>query len=437
MRIGMAATASGTTGILIDDRGKIHEERVEQRGAELSEMVSDILRRLKRRAASPGTNPIPQAITIDVSDALTPNRSASFIVVRIAPRPPVDAGHELSDSAENRYRTRIVHVSGGHTILGDELVPLDTAALIRIARSAGRAPNYVISGVGSLVNPSHEQTAGRILLEHSEPASIEFSHRFSSSAIAVRERTAVLNSALTPGAAALGTSLVLAVEAAAPLSRLYVTTNDGGSTTIAQLSEAPIHALHAGRSTELIGAAALCGIDDGALIVDDGTAPFFGEIIDGVPTVVPTHRASGPAVSTQAANVRGVTDIELHGGADRPLLVTHGAGGPSPLGLSAHSHADHSLRALGAACAPLSEWANRVVDVSNATEMEQALANARARVEARLVSLGAVPASIRIPESRVIATAYQHPRVVTVRVRGIAGESTGSILTGGAARAPR
>lgn len=435
MRIGVSVTSTELVAVVITDDGKTITHRVKASRNTLPAQLERLLRKLF------SSDPFRQAesapfITFDVSGSLRRDTLTPITVLRIAPRPPADSGHELSHTNDGTIKLDVVHVAGGHTILGEELVPLDTETVTAFARTMKPGGRYVVTGVGSLVNPEHELRVGGLLVEHADPSSIEFAHTFYSSAIAVRERTAITNSALLADAESLGTTLALIAGKVAPQARLFVTTNDGGCAPLARLQIAPIHSLLAGPATEFIGAAAVCGVDDGLIVVADDEAAVLGEIISGVPTVVPTHKdVSGVSFATQSANIVQATTPALSGHRAPILLLLIGRTSVEQVQvnlsapkLSIHAQTDLDLRALGAACAPLADWANRIVNVSNTSEMEQALVTARARVKARLVSFGAVPSQIRVLESRVIATAYQHPQAVSVRVRAVAGRSTGSLL---------
>lgn len=365
----------------------------------------------------------PSAIVFEVSSALRLRDDDRAIAIRIAPRPPVDPSHELRGFPAGSPPPEIVHIGGGHTTLGDELAPLDTASLEDVARSVAPGRRYVITATGSRASRRHEELAAQIILAHARPASIGYSHVFASTSFAVRERTALLNSALETRASSLATALALVSEELVPLARLSVTTNDGGRVPLARLSVSPVHSAFSGSPTELIGAAVLCGTDSARIVVQADDAAFLGEVVAGVPTIAPQRRDEhGGLLATQSANLLSPAAARLARGGDPPLRVSYGTlAGTADADDPSARHTELDLRALGAACAPLADWANRVVRVGSAGDMEQALSAARARVGARLVAFGALPSEVRIVESHLVATTYQHPNVVSVRVRGVAG----------------
>ena len=430
MRIGLSVTDERLAAVVIHG-GQILCTAEATTPNSFAERLVRLFEQLARSISGVPVDP-NTSITIDVSGALVPDTQTPITVVRIAPRKPVDSGHEMTPSPQLTLPIEVVHVAGGHSILGTPLVSLQIDELSPVFKHPNPGLRYVISGVGSLMNSGHEQAVGRLILERADPASIDYAHQFSSGAIAIRERTALLNSSLLENAASLSTTLGLVAAEWFPRARLFVTTNDGGSAPVGRLADSPVHSVYSGRATELIGAAAICGVEEGGLIVSDGTDAFYGELVTGAPTVVPEYRdTAGQRIATQAANILTATPSLIARQQDSVTLVTHGENGTLNLGVERSRHSEVELRALGAACVPRSAWANRVVDVNNATEMQQALAAARARVEARLVSFGSNPSDVRILESSVIATAYQHPRVVSVRVRGVEDESTATTLSGG------
>lgn len=441
MRIGVRVARHELVGVAVgigaQGRGIGHEHREPCAEGALLDAYRALLSALLREAPA-----APESIVFDTSDALADFDSTPVTAIRIAPRPPLDPSHELVATALGGVRPEVVHLAGGHTTLGDELVPLDEDGLHRLAEAAEPGRRYVITSVGSRVSPAHEERAGEALLARADPASIDYSHVFASNSFAVRERTALLNSAQERAATSLATTLALVSESLAPLARLHVTTNDGGRIPLTRLPLAPVHSAFSARPTELIGAAALCGIEAGRLIVSTPDDVFLGEIASGVPTVVPQHRdEQGRLLATQTANTRPLGAAPPAGRGDPPLLVLAGAAGSRKVPetaarLEPELRTELDLRAVGAACAPLADWANRVVRVSSAADMEQALTAARARVGARLVAFGALPSQVRILESHLVATTYEHPNVVSVRVRGIAGSILDPTGAPGAHRSP-
>ena len=368
-----------------------------------------------------------RSIAFDLSEVLHRSDHLPLTVVRIAPRPPIDPGDEPSVG-----EAPILHARGGHTTLGEELAPFDSAGFREAAASIPAGSRVVITSAGALVNPAHELAAGEILLERPGALSVSFSHAFDSNSFATRERTAVLNSALLPDAEALSTALTLVAGRHHPDARLSVTRNDGGRVPLSRLPDAPVHSAFSGSPIEFIGAAALCGIDDGDLVLaaDDGLR--LGTLRFGAAVVVPQLRRDGARLATQTAHLVPASEILLGGRSPAPTVVrASGAELPDWLNASDLLETDLDLRALGAACAPLTDWAVDIVGAGSAAEMAHELQAAEARVRTRLAAFGALPSTVRILESRFTATTYEHARVVSVRVHGVAGEPAGALLAEG------
>ncbi|WP_309082492.1 hypothetical protein [Microbacterium sp.] len=449
MHVGVRITESVMAGVYVrsDGRRGMQQIRVADDAVPsafdrlLSRLISEARKDAAAEAdAAPGADGAAagggseqiSTLTVDVSALLTP-KPEPVTVVRIAPRPPVDRAHELRDGEAALSRARILHVAGGHTTLGEELVPFDAEGLRRIVADVAPGGRYAVTSVGSLIDSSHEIEAGKILLEHAAPASVGYSHHFDSGSFGTRERTAVINSSLIPEAESLVTSLVLVASTRLPHARLYVTTNDGGCVPLARLSVTPVHSMAAARASELIGAAVVCGIDAGRLAVAGPDGAYLGEMIDGVAAV--RAKLAGPegAIATKAAHLVPLPAAASDRPRSHPVVAEPGHTAEIP---DAHP-AVVDLCALGAASSALTEWTHRVVIISNAEDIRQALVAAEARVRTRLVALGASPSHVRVIDSRVVATTYQEPRVVAVRVRAVAsGAGADGGWRGGESHAP-
>lgn len=391
-----------------------------------------------------------RGIVFDVSDVLAPNVHTPLTLVRIAPRPPSDLDHEIRLTERVARSFSVRHVAGGYSALGEELSPLDEAALMNLVESSAPQQRFVVTGVGALITPRHELRAAKILATHPLTAGVELSQEFFSNSFATRERTAVVNSSLISEAVTLGTALGLVGDTLFPNARLYVTTSDGGRVPLTRLTASPVHSLFSGRPSELVGAAHLSGTTNGELLVTTeekfqikpdttgssdnsaGTLEFVGEVIHGVPNAV-SHTPSEPlgVLASQTVNTHFMRPMPLRQLSDSLRIVSAVAPSQNPFVKTTSDTKSGSnqtvvtltnidLRALGAALAPLSDWTNRTITASNAEDMQAGLTAAEARVHARLVAAGANPSDVRIVESAITASSYEMPNVVSVRVRGVA-----------------
>ncbi len=454
MLLGVHVSAARVSAVWLAEPGSIGELSEQVAGAPLADALDALVRALARMAAARGFRSSIRGLVFDVSDVLSPDTRTPITLVRIAPRPPIDADHEIRVGEHVAASSVVSHVAGGHTALGEELAPLDESALARLADSSLPERRFVVTSVGALVNPEHEVRAGTILGAHPTTIGVELSRTFFSSSFAVRERTAAVNSALLADATGLGTMLGLICGEHFPGVRVYVTTNDGGRVPLARLTTTPVHSLFSGRPAELVGAAHLSGVSNGEIVIAADTPRFAGELLNGVPAVVP-QTPSDPfgVLASQTANTYRVGPDQL----SRRLVPAHLVhtaarnGDPAAAGISGTTGAATvvvgttvarprmmsaqalenqskagdtlatvDLRALGAATAPLSDWTNRILSVASADDMAAGLAAAEARAHARLVAAGARSSEVRIVESVVAASAYETPNIVSLRVRGIA-----------------
>lgn len=444
MRIGVSVQRERLTGTAVSESGRLLTSAAwplpDLSEAVIEKSLKELLRELVSRVKHdhPGVSgactaePPVESMTFDLSDALStfPADSPS-IALRVAPRPPIDEIHEL--------RVRLVappainYVAGGCTTLGEVLVPLDEAAVREIARTSAPAARFVVTAVGAVVNPAQELRVGELLLADTSPSSIDYSHHFPNSSFAVRERTALLNCQLIPPTERLVTALTLGAEQFAPTARLTATTNSGGAVPLHRVTLEPVHSLLSGPPAEFIGAASVLGVTGGHIAVHGPRGIEFAEIVSGVPTAIPQFRGpEGFILATQAADIKPLTEgLHAEFAVTPKLLEAQDRAGASIPGFDASIETDIDLRSLGAALSPLSAWDIGVVQIGSAEDMQRALDAARARAGARLVSYGALASSVRILEARLATTAYEHPRVVSVRVRGIAEQRAASYVSAG------
>lgn len=428
LQLGVSVSRTELVAVHIHHEGDVRQFREPIRGNRIAEALEGLFSRIGSELDELAA-PI-SSVTFDVSEALDHDDPPTLVAVRLVPRPPIDRWNSSEQDWAELGHPRIVYAGGGHTALGEELAPLDIDALTSLTETADRSVRYVVTSVGSLIHPAHEIAAERLLSGHLHTLAVEGSHVFHSSSFAVRERTALANQALLPQAESLGTALALVSGQVFAKARLYVATSDGGKAPLSRLAVAPVHSLLSGHAVELVGAAALCDTHEGQLIIAHAESLYTGEMLNGVPAVIPYAPISPVGrLATQTANIRPVNPQALASRMQGPawshspptLVLQAGATLPDMLqSLPRRSTAIH-LRALGAACAFHTEWVNRFIRIANAEDMQAKLAEGETRVRARLVAAGASPSQTRIVESRLAATAYETPNVVAVRVRGAAG----------------
>lgn len=370
------------------------------------------------------------SVTFDVGSILR-RRPANRVFIRVAPRAPVDSVHEYQAEAVSGDSVQTVNIVGGHSATGEELVPLDIAALEHWCTGAPHGAHYVITAVGSPSNASHERQVGEILIGLVDPDSVQYSHSFHSSSVEVRERTAAVNSALIADAEDLLGALQPVLGRLAPDARLYVTTNDGSCHPLARLVVAPIESLFTEVSTAVVGAAALSESKDGFVSVTIERGTFQGQFVHGALAVLPQFRTkSGQTLATKVANLVEVMERGSSIPSSAVLVEERRSDENCPPDESSHfigrEEARSRLRtclslcALGAVVTPPADWAHRVVQGTSEAEVRSSVNALESRVRARLVSFGAHDSQVVILESGVEATTYDNSNTVTVLVRATA-----------------
>lgn len=418
MRIGVHLGHERIALASIGDDGRLATAAVEGSptdNAEQLELLGVGLDLLERDWEGTAAHAQVRRITFDVGTLLDagmagtrerPSAGAGTVpvMVRIAPRPPADRQHELRGSAPGLGQAHIHHLRGGHSAVGEELAPLDTDAAAALAGLISPGQRVVVTAVGSLANAQHELAVGKALLAGGRPAEVSYSHAFFSTSFAARERTAMLNSSLTDTTAPFATELAAFCRARYPQARPLVSTNDGGSTSLSRLSVSPVHSLASSAAAKIVGAAARLGHREGKLLVDDPADPLVGQLLGGLPIV--GSRYSPTAVGVIAS--RGALNWSIPG-----------ASAAAWTGPRVQVEAPEALCAVGAACAPVTEWVNAMSTIKTHEEYTAALTTAENRATARLVSLGYAPSAVRTAEASAEATTFGHPNIVAIRVRAV------------------
>lgn len=353
------------------------------------------------------------SLTFEVSEMLKADIATPAHLIRISPR-SATGGHDPFSlpwlAATGAATPMILHLPGGHDARGQEIVALNASGLKELPPATVVAPRFVVTAVGSLLNPEHELQVGASLLAKFPGANIEYGHSFHHTSFAVRERTAYVNLALREQADAIVTSLSVAASSAFPRARLLVATNCGGSIPLTRLAVTPVDAAASLRATEAVGAAAFLGATSGALSFEVGGTVQSCELDRGLPSVVPALQSeSFGKLATPASNVRTASsggEDHAHAEDFHTVVIPHHEG----------------LAARGAANLPRVDWTMSLIQIANETEMIRAKEAAESRLHARLVSTGVPPEQVRTVESLVTATSYGNPEVIALRIRAIAHE---------------
>lgn len=189
----------------------------------------------------------------------------------------------------------VVSIAGGHTISGEEQMPLDLDEARRaIAMHAPTTAAFAVSSYFGVYNPSHEQIVSNLVRELTgKPVSC--GHELTSNLNAPRRAlTAVLNARLIP----LLNQLILAVQdilsAKNIHAHLMVVKGDGSLIEGRLALEHPVETILSGPAASVVGARYLSGMDD-ILVADMG----------GTTTDIALLKAGQPVLNEDGATVGG------------------------------------------------------------------------------------------------------------------------------------
>jgi N-methylhydantoinase A/oxoprolinase/acetone carboxylase beta subunit len=180
----------------------------------------------------------------------------------------------------------VVRVGGGHDATGEELEPLDEAAVDAAVREFGLAVEaFAVAGLFSVRNPSHERRIrDRVRSGSTKP--VTCSYELSSKLDAPqRALTAALNARLTPQIRHLLEALgqVLAHEAiSAPL---MIVKGDGTLMKAEVALGYPVETVLSGPAASVVGAGFLSGLQDFAVADMGGTTTDVAIVTGGRPVV--------------------------------------------------------------------------------------------------------------------------------------------------------
>ena len=208
--------------------------------------------------------------------------------------PLVDWPAELSEAVGG-----VTHmVGGGHEFDGREIAPLDRSEVRRLARELlGRGVRAVaLSGVFSLVNPSHENEAAAIIGEEAPELRLCLSHENGRMGLLERENAATLNACLGDMAALTIEGIGEALRSLGIDAPLFMSQNDGTLMDTEFAGRFPVLTISSGPTNSMRGAAWLSGVRDGIVVDVGGTSTDVGALVRGFPREA--------AVAVQLAGVR-------------------------------------------------------------------------------------------------------------------------------------
>ena len=208
--------------------------------------------------------------------------------------PLVDWPVELKDAVGGQtYMVR-----GGHEFDGREISPLDRDGLRETIRELVERDvrAVALSGVFSLVNPSHETEAAAIIGEEAPGMRLCLSHENGRMGLLERENAAALNACLGDMASLTIQGIGDALESLGISAPLFMSQNDGTLMDTGFAARFPVLTISSGPTNSMRGAAWLSGVRDGIVVDVGGTSTDVGALVKGFPREA--------AVAVELAGVR-------------------------------------------------------------------------------------------------------------------------------------
>jgi N-methylhydantoinase A/oxoprolinase/acetone carboxylase beta subunit len=235
----------------------------------------------------------------------------------------------------------VVFIDGGHTVSGEEQMPLDVEAARRaILETAPKVTAFAISGYFAVRNPQHEQVV-RDLVRELTGLPVSCGHELTSALDAPRRAlTTVINARLIP----LLQQLILAVRAILAEkgihASLMVVQGDGSLIDAEMALRQPVQTILSGPAASVVGARYLSGEDD-VLVVDmGGTTSDIALLQGGRPVLnldgatVGGWRTMVEAVAVYTFGLGGDSEVRL----DEAEQLVVGPRRVVPLSLLAQQH---------------------------------------------------------------------------------------------------
>lgn len=230
-------------------------------------------------------------------------------------------------------------VAGGHDHNGEEVCPLDMAALEEAVRGMS-VDAFAIAAAFAVRNPSHEQRARDLVVRLTgRPATL--STELSSALDAPRRAlTAVLNARLISRISMLIAAVRRAMADLGIVCPLMIVKGDGTLALADRVALRPIETVLSGPAASLVGAAWLCGRRDFIMSDMGGTTTDIGVLTDGRPRVAEQGaEVGGWRTMVKAIDVRTIGlggDSEISIGINGCLEV--GPQRVAPVSLLAHRY---------------------------------------------------------------------------------------------------
>ena len=234
----------------------------------------------------------------------------------------------------------VVRIRGGHAATGEELIPLDEAAIdAAVAAHDSRVEAYAVAANFSVRNPAHELRARQIVRQLSRKP-VTCAHELSSKLDAPRRAlTAVLNARLTPQIRHLIEALSHVLVEETIDAPLMIVKGDGSLMRADVALEYPVETILSGPAASVVGAGFLTGIGDFVVSDMGGTTTDIAVVSNGRPAIraegalVGGWRTMVEAVDVRTSGLGGDSEVLF----DRQMRIKVGPRKAMPLSLLAHT----------------------------------------------------------------------------------------------------
>ena len=234
----------------------------------------------------------------------------------------------------------VVRIRGGHSATGEELIPLDEAAIdAAVAAHDSRVEAYAVAANFSVRNPAHELRARQIVRLLSKKP-VTCAHELSSKLDAPRRAlTAVLNARLTPQIRHLIEALSHVLVEETIDAPLMIVKGDGSLMRADVALEYPVETILSGPAASVVGAGFLTGIGDFVVSDMGGTTTDIAVVSNGRPAIraegalVGGWRTMVEAVDVRTSGLGGDSEVLF----DRQMRIKVGPRKAMPLSLLAHT----------------------------------------------------------------------------------------------------
>lgn len=211
-----------------------------------------------------------------------------------------DAGAVDEARRRGAFGTDLVRlIKGGHDARGNELAPLDEAALRAVlSEMCGQVDCLAISGYFSVRNTSHERQAKTIAQELLPGVHVTCGHELASDLDAIkRATTAALNAGLIPIVMELLQSVEQVCEARGIHAPITVVRGDGSLVSADWAAAHPIEMVLSGPAASACGACFLAGA------AESGRSSWAVDVGGTTTDIISLNKDGKPAISPEGASV--------------------------------------------------------------------------------------------------------------------------------------